>query len=29
MSTGFWQGRVDVAAADMAEIVRIRRTIAP
>lgn len=29
MSTGFWQGKVDVAAADTAEIVRVRRALAP
>lgn len=29
MSTGFWQGRIDIAAADTAEIVRIRRALAP
>jgi hypothetical protein len=29
MSTGFWQGKVDVAAPDTAEIERIRRALAP
>ncbi len=29
LSTGFWQGKIDVAAADTAEIVRIRRALAP
>lgn len=29
MSTGFWQGTIDIAAADTAEIVRIRRALAP
>jgi len=29
MSTGFWQGKIDVAAPDTAEIVRIRRALAP
>jgi hypothetical protein len=29
MSTGIWQGRIDIAAADTAEIVRIRRALAP
>jgi hypothetical protein len=29
MSTGFWQCKIDVAAADTAEIVRVRRALAP
>jgi hypothetical protein len=29
MSTGFWQGKVDIAAPDTAEIVRVRRALAP
>lgn len=29
LSTGFWRGEIDVAAADTAEIVRIRRALAP
>lgn len=29
MSTGFWKGTIDVAAPDTAEIVRIRRALAP
>lgn len=29
LSTGFWQGKIDIAAADTAEIVRVRRALAP
>lgn len=29
LSTGFWQGTIDVAAPDTAEIVRVRRALAP
>jgi hypothetical protein len=29
MSTGFWRGRIDVAAPETAEVVRVRRVLAP
>ncbi|MFN7430991.1 MAG: hypothetical protein ACK5TP_10480, partial [bacterium] len=29
LSTGFWHGKVDLAAPDIAEIARVRRALAP